>query len=81
MVGVMNYSVWIGQLFTSELIHILIELNNLTSHFFLSIHAGDAHGLSIVALTDQASLVRFSHNTKKKLKTRSLARVNCTCLT
>lgn len=65
MVGVMNYSVWIGQLFTSELIHILIELNNLTSHFFLSIHASDAHGLSIVALTDQASLVRFSHNTKK----------------
>ena len=68
MVGVMNYSVWIGQLFASKLIHILIELNNLTSHFFLSIHARDAHGLSIVALTDQASLVRFSHNTKKNQK-------------
>lgn len=65
MVGVMNYSVWIGQLFISELIHILIEFKNLTSHFFLSIHGRDAHGLSIVALTDQASLVRFSHNTKK----------------
>ena len=35
MVGVMNYSVWIGQLFTGELIHMLIELKNLTSHFFL----------------------------------------------
>ena len=43
----MNYSVWIGQLFTSELIHILIEFKNLTSHFFLSIHGRDAHGLSI----------------------------------
>ena len=72
MVGVMNYSVWIGQLFTSKLIHILIELNNLTSHFFLSIHARDAHGLSIVALTDQASLVRFSHFLYQKTSNSNL---------
>ena len=33
----MNYSVWIGQLFTSELIHILIEFKVARLDFFRAI--------------------------------------------
>ena len=57
MVGVMKYSVQIGQLFTRELINILIELKKPNTTPSLFIHACNANHLSIVSLTDQASII------------------------
>ena len=65
MVGVMNYSVWIGQLFTSELIHILIELKNLTSHFFLRV---------LMGLTDRRKTVKNLVDSRKNWKILTVSR-------